>query len=132
MTVNKIPLNEAENNVIGRYHKEGKPYIFALRRNVQTTQNSRSQGEPPRREEQNQSQQTQESAQAITLQEEPIIPPDHDSTQTDRRTPTLSQQPQNITATVSKAEMQKSPPPKNTQIHNVAEQESLAKAQKDE
>ena len=34
--------------------------------------------------------------------------------------------------TVNQAEVPKNPPPKNTQIHNVAERESLAKVQKDD
>ena len=104
MTVNKMHFNEAENIVQDRYLEECKPYSFAVR-NVQTNKNLRSQGEPSRKEEQSQSQQTQESAQAIALQEEPIILPDDHSTQTDR--PTLNQQPQNITATVNRAEVPK-------------------------
>ena len=130
MTVNKMPFNEAVDIVQDRYHDEGKPYSFAVRRNIQTTQNSRPQGEPSRIEGQNQNQQTQEPAQAIALPEEPIIPPDDHSAQTVR--PTLNQQPQNITATVNQAEVPKIPPPKNTQTHNVADQESLPKTQKDE
>ena len=129
MTVNKIPFNEATNIVEDRYHEEGKPYSFAVKKNPQTTQNPRSQREPPRREEQNQRQQTQEPPQAIALQEEPIFPSDDQLTQTDRPT---RQEPQNITAAIEQAEVPSSPLLRNTQTHNETEQESSAKAQKDE
>jgi len=49
MTMQKIPFNEAADIVQDRFHEEGKPYSFAVRRNPQPTRNNRTQEEQPRR-----------------------------------------------------------------------------------
>jgi len=125
MTVNKIPFNEAADIIQDRYHEEGKPYSFAVRRMLQTTRNFRTQGVQPRRppseetfsstspntntiQEQTQNQRAQKSSHPITQQEDPGINlPDDHCTQTDRQI--ASQQSQNLTATVNQAEVPKPP-----------------------
>merc|ERR1719259_1586964 len=49
MTVHKIPFIEAADIVQDRFHEEGKPYSFAVRRNPQPPRNNRTEGVQPQR-----------------------------------------------------------------------------------